>query len=136
MFQQTFFTFMIGALLNMVRGPGPKRRALIDALISPPLQLGAEAPVLIYLFVQRTIQQKGVGRIIVDALERLSGSAENRMMQVLTQDDSNNAALYFYARIGFTRQQSVRRGGNDFVVLERRYAAPEAKPVPPDIHGE
>ena len=79
---------------------------------------------LLYLFTASGYRGRGVGRAVVEGMGHMAAESEKSSLTVLTEDDPGNRALGFYQRLAFARQDGLRHGSRDFVLLERPVSLP------------
>jgi len=81
------------------------------------------APEITYIFTSPQLRGRGLGRRLIDRVDRLLGSRGVDVYYVKTLDDPANRTLSFYAREGFERIGTRDEAGRHFVEFRKRLDA-------------
>lgn len=78
---------------------------------------------LISMWTAPTHRQRGVGRLLVNAVLNWAGSRSARILQLMVTSN-NETAIRFYERLGFTRTGRTEPYPNDPAVIEYEMSRP------------
>ena len=78
---------------------------------------------LISMWTAPTHRQRGVGRLLVNAVLNWAGGRSARILQLMVTNN-NEAAIRFYERLGFTRTGRTEPYPNDPAVIEYEMSRP------------